>query len=172
MQPRRGTVPLILPISDEYFQNIFTNLPSIPDSTGTGSWFLRLIHFPVNRPEIVWDTEFAGGAARITQTKFSQSASEAMKSSTGAVALEMGQVELSQNEGLLQEVSNGLCLQCETVMSDESNVDFYFLYYCSGSQIHKSFAQNILSMDTPEAEPWHRLINRVKGSALLIPRKR
>lgn len=172
MQPRRGTVPLVLPISDEHFQNVFANLPSIPDSTGAGSWFLRLMHFPKDRPEIVWDVEFAGGASRITQTKFSKSASEAMKNSAGAVSMEQGQLELSQNEGLILEVKNGICLECKTVMSDVENADFYFLYFCSGSQSHKSFAQNILANDKPEAEPWHRLINRVKGSALLIPSRR
>ena len=170
MQPRRGTVPLILPISDKHFQNVCANLPPLPNSTGSGSWFLRLIHFPVDRPEIVWDVESAGGAARITQTRFSKAASEAMKSSSGAVAMERGQVELALNEGLILEVNNGICSQCETVLSDNDSADLYFLYHCSGSQIHKAFAQDILSTDDSHAEVWQRLINRVKGSALLIPR--
>lgn len=165
---RINRVPVIPDLPEELFGIVSKYLPSLPTSTNSGSWFLRLTHFPENRPEIAWDVEYAGGVGKITQTRFS--AQTRNLDDNASIAFERGEVELLESEPLIAEVNSGICWRCIS-LPEGSFEDFHFLYYCDQQRVHKALAQDIRTSESEDIEPWRRLVNRVSGSALLIPRQ-
>ena len=162
------SVSLVPDFMEEQFRKVSSFLVTIPRTTNAGSWFLRLVHFPEGHPEVVWDIEYAGRVGRITKSKFSQQVRDIV-SQISTIYVENGVAELEETEPLIVEVNSGLCWQCTDIVGDLKQ-DVYFLYYCEGTKIHKVLAENIRKSESAEIEPWRRLINRITGSALLIPR--
>jgi len=165
---RINPVSVIPELPGKQFSRVSNFLPALPTSMNAGSWFLRLIHFPANRPEVAWDVEYAGGVGKITQTRFS--AQTRNINDNASIAFERGEVELLESEPLIVEVNSGICWRCIS-LPDGSFEDFHFLYYCDQQRVHKALAQDIRTSESEDIEPWRRLVNRVSGSALLIPRK-
>lgn len=168
---RINRVPVIPEFPEKQFSRVSNYLPPLPTSMNSGSWFLRLIHFPENRPEVSWDVVYAGGVGKITQTRFSTLTRDLNDRAidSASVSIERGEVELLDSEPLIVEVNSGICWRCISLPAGTFD-DFYFLYYCDGQRIHKALAHNIRTSESEDIEPWRRLVNRVSGSALLIPR--
>lgn len=168
---RLNQVPTVPDLPSKQFGFVSSYLPPLPNKTNQGSWFLRLIHFPKERPEIAWDVEYAGGVGRISQIRFSTQTRGVQQQvlDSSKVSIEKGDAQLLDSEPLLVEVNAGICWRCINVKVSQFK-DYHFLYFCDGDRIHKAFAENVRTSVSEDVEPWRRLINRVSGSALLIPR--
>ncbi len=159
-----------MPIDPDYFNHVLGHLPPLQSATEMGNWFMRILHFPDDKPETAWDVHFNEGVAQIHLIRFQASAREALQVSSDQVPTERGMTELPENEPLVLEVQNGLCHACESFGDETPGVDVYFLHFLHGHESHQAFACNPRGASNAKAEPWQRLINRITGSGLLVQR--
>ena len=161
------------PVSPEYFNFVMAHLPPRQVPQNPGDWILRVVHFPEAKPEIAWDVSYANGAAEILQVWFEQSAKQALAKSepSSNVPTEIGKAALPESEALITEVQNGLCHQCCNFQDTEPGGDAYALHFQHGGEVHTAHACNPRHSSSEAAEPWQRLLTRLIGSALMVPRR-
>ena len=160
------------PLAPDYFNFVMAHLPPRKPPAQLGDWTLRVIHLPESGPESAWDVHYQSGVGEIHQIRFQQSARESLKAdSTQQVPTEHGRAQLTENEALVLEVQNGLCLDCQNFQDPQPGGDLYVLNFQHGSEVHSAYARNPRQTSVEAAEPWQRLLTRVVGSSLLVQRK-
>ena len=160
------------PIDPNYFNFVMGHLPPRKTPSNVGDWTLRVVHFPESSPESAWDIHYQNGVGEIHQIRFQQSAKDFFQAEPSKqVVTERGQAKLVENEPLVIEVQNGLCLDCHNFQDTQSGGDYYILNFQYGEEVHTAYASNPRRSSMEDAEPWQRLLTRLVGSSLLVQRK-
>lgn len=156
------------------YQQVLVRQSALIHSMPTGDdWYLKVINMSSNFAETIWDISYIDGSAKLRLTRFLSSLWNHLEE-YGELRSDIMQIEVS--EGVLRkgdftviEVNKGIirnCLHEEFVERRGEQYKLLFIdsegpYEADVTEPHKS----------SNSEHWQRLINRMIGTGLSLPRR-
>ncbi len=110
--------PLLDALAAAYDRLLASHYPKFSPVSGPGNWHLRLEWLPDDAPEVIYDLDYRDGTATFTVTRFLKSAFRQLMASYEAkdgkvsVPVEIGTMELPEDEPVIAAVAAGLCREC------------------------------------------------------------
>mgnify|MGYP006088906853 CR=1 FL=1 len=161
---------------NEIYNDIVTAYSvKMDENPGFGNWHLKVAHFPVRFPETVWDISYKCGLAIITVTRCLTSVKKQLDLSVNlnqpfaGVPIEISKGELPAIDYTVIEVGLGIIHGCQNEPQDIEDVEHYKLSFIEGPDRYDATIYDPYSRD--DTEEWQRLVNRIIGSGLSVPRR-
>jgi hypothetical protein len=140
-----------------------------------GEWYLKVIHMPANYAETIWDLSYVDGKTYLKLTRFLSSLwltinkPDFIHSNQQSIQIEVSEGEIRENDFTVREINLGIARNCihETFKQREGD-QYKLLFLDSDSPYEADITEPYKREDT---EHWQRLINRLIGTGLSLPRR-
>ena len=168
--------PLLDALAAAYDRLLASHYPKFSPVAAPADWHLRLEWLPDDAPEVIYDLDYRDDSATITLTRFLKSAFRELMASYEAkdgkvsVPVEIGTMELPEDEPVIADVMAGSCRQCPDLPRAELHAEQFRLGYWDRDGEHRAVVwAPYQRMD--DIGEWRSVIDGVRGAAGLVPRE-
>ena len=157
------------------YQEILVLQSSCIRALPTGQdWYLKVIHMPKNYAETIWDISFVKNQAQLQLTRYLSSLWTALNNSSDSRPLihprmEVSEGNLSLHDFSILEVKKGIARNCIHQSFEKKEEDQYKILFFDQNGPYE--ADITAPYQRKDCEEWQRLLNRLIGSGLSIPRR-
>ena len=136
-------------------------------------WYLKVINMSANYAETIWDISYIDGHATLRLTRFLSSLWNHIEqfgdSQNDKINMEVSEGALRDNDFTVLEVNNGIVRNCLHYEFEERGGEQYKLLFLDREGAYE--ADITEPHKNTNAEHWQRLINRLVGTGLSLPRR-
>ena len=168
--------PLLDALSAAYDRLLASHYPRFNPVAAPGDWHLRLEWLSDDAPEVIYDLDYQDGTATITLTRFLKSAFRELMASYEArdgkvsVPVEIGTMELPEDEPVIVDVMAGLCRECPNLPTAILHAEQFRLGYWDRDGEHRAVVWAPFQREDYIGQ-WRAVIDGVRGAGRLVPRE-
>ena len=158
----------------DFYQQTLVRKSALIHAMPTGNdWYLKLINMSSNFSETIWDISYIDGVAHLKLTRFLSSLWSHLEQygelRSDILQYEVSEGELRTSDFTVTEVNRGIVRNCLHHKFNEREGEQYKLLFIDSDGPYEADITNPHQQEN--TEHWQRLINRMIGTGLSLPRR-